>query len=193
MNLKVAAAVVMIGSSLTMMAAQTAKPAAPKPAAAPAAKAGPAPVIVLDTAKGTIEIETFSEDAPKTVQHILALVKKNFYNGMRFHRAEENFLVQVGDPQSRDMSREAWWGRGPGSGSPIGVSEITKKRRHVAGTVAMAHVGDPKLADSQFYIIIQPRPGLDGKYTIFGRVTSGMEVVKKLKRADILKKASVKE
>ena len=122
-------------------------------------------MIVLDTAKGTIEIETFPEDAPKTVQHIVALVKKNFYNGMRFHRAEENFLVQVGDPQSRDMSREAWWGRGPGSGSPIGVAEITKKRRHAPGTVAMAHVGDPKLADSQFYIIIQPRPGLDGKYT----------------------------
>jgi peptidylprolyl isomerase len=170
----------------------------PKPAPSPAtkaapAKAGPAPTLVLDTAKGTIEIETFPEDAPKTVQHVVALVKKNFYNGMRFHRAEENFLVQVGDPQSRDMSREAWWGRGPGSGNKIGVAEITKKRRHVPGTVAMAHVGDPKLADSQFYIIIQPRPGLDGKYTIFGQVTSGMDVVKKLKKADILKKASVKE
>ena len=189
------AAVVMIGSSLAVLTAQTAKPA-PAPAqkpAAPAAKAGPAPVIVLDTVKGPIEIQTFPEDAPKTVEHIVALVKKNFYNGMRFHRAEENFLVQVGDPQSRDMSREAWWGRGPGSGSPIGVAEISKKRRHGPGTVAMAHVGDPKLADSQFYIIIQPRPGLDGKYTIFGQVTSGMDVVRKLKRADILKKASLKE
>jgi cyclophilin family peptidyl-prolyl cis-trans isomerase len=184
----------MIGSgALGIVAAQTPKPAAPKPAAAPAAKAGPAPIIVLDTVKGAIEIETFPEDAPKTVQHIVALVKKNFYNGLRFHRAEPNFLVQVGDPQSRDMSREAWWGRGPGSGNPIGVAEITKKRRHAPGTVAMAHVGDPKLADSQFYIIIQPRPGLDGKYTIFGRVTSGMDVVGKLKKADILKKASVKE
>jgi cyclophilin family peptidyl-prolyl cis-trans isomerase len=184
----------MIGSGLAIAAAQTAKPApAPAPAQKPAAKAGPAPTLVLDTAKGAIEIETFPEDAPKTVQHIVALMKKNFYNGMRFHRVEDNFLVQVGDPQSRDMSREAWWGRGPGSGSSIGVAEITKKRRHGPGTVAMAHVGDPKLADSQFYIIIQPRPGLDGKYTIFGRVSSGMEVVMKLKKADILKKASVKE
>jgi cyclophilin family peptidyl-prolyl cis-trans isomerase len=174
------------------VSAQQPKPA-PSPAAkAPPAKAGPAPTLVLDTAKGPIEIETFPEDAPKTVQHIVALVKKNFYNGMRFHRAEENFLVQVGDPQSRDMSREAWWGRGGGSGSSIGVAEITK-RRHAPGTVAMAHVGDPKFADSQFYIIIQPRPGLDGKYTIFGRVTTGMDVVKKLEKADILKKASVKE
>ena len=182
---------------LTIVAAVSAQQPKPAPApgakpAAPAAKAGPAPVIVLDTVKGAIEIETFPEDAPKTVQHIVALVKKNFYNGLRFHRTEPNFLVQVGDPQSRDMSREAWWGRGPGSGTPIGVAEITKKR-HAPGTVAMAHIGDPKLADSQFYIIIQPRPGLDGKYTIFGRVTSGMDVVGKLKRADILKRASVKE
>jgi cyclophilin family peptidyl-prolyl cis-trans isomerase len=71
------------------------------------------------------------------------------------------------------------------------VSEIGK-RKHVAGSVGMAHSGDPKDADSQFYIVMQPRPGLDGKFTIFGRVTSGMDVVKKLKRADILKRASVK-
>jgi len=146
---------------------------------------------VLDTVKGTIEIETLPDDAPKTVAHVVELVKKNFYNGMRFHRAEENFLVQIGDPQSRDMSREGYWGRGPGSGNPIGVAEIGK-RKHVPGTVAMAHSGDPKYADSQFYIVMQPRPGLDGKYAIFGRVMTGMDVVKKLKRTDILKKASVK-
>jgi cyclophilin family peptidyl-prolyl cis-trans isomerase len=165
--------------------------AAQKPAPKPAAPKTPAPVIVLETVKGTIEFATFPDEAPKTVAHIVALVKKNFYNGLRFHRAEENFLVQVGDPQSRDMSREAYWGRGPGSGSPIGVAEIGK-RKHVPGSVAMAHSGDPKFADSQFYIVIQPRPGLDGKYTIFGRVTSGMDVVRKLRRADILKRASVK-
>ena len=172
---------------LILTSALTAQKPTPKPTAAKE----PAPVIVLETAKGTIEFETLPDDAPKTVAHIVELVKKNFYNGMRFHRAEENFLVQIGDPQSRDMSREAWWGRGPGSGTPIGVSEIGK-RKHVAGSVGMAHSGDPKYADSQFYIVMQPRPGLDGKFTIFGRVTSGMDVVKKLKRADILKRASVK-
>ena len=168
----------------------TAAPAAQKPPAKPAPPHVPAPVIVLETVKGTIEFETFPDEAPKTVAHIVELVKRNFYNGMRFNRAEENFLVQIGDPQSRDMSREAYWGRA-GSGKPIGVSEIGK-RKHVAGSVGMAHSGEPKFADSQFYIVMQPRPGLDGKFTIFGRVTSGMEVVKKLKRADILKKASVK-
>jgi peptidyl-prolyl cis-trans isomerase B (cyclophilin B) len=150
------------------------------------------PVIVLETVRGTIEFETYPEDAPKTVERVVQLVKKNFYNGLRFHRAEPNFVVQVGDPVSRDMSREAWWGRA-GSGNPIGVSEITKKRRHLPGSVAMAHSGDPKYADSQFYIVIKPRPGLDGKYVVFGRVVSGMDVVAKLRRADMLKRASMKE
>jgi len=150
----------------------------------------PGPVIVLETVKGTIEFETYPGDAPKNVARILELVKKNFYNGQRFHRAAPDFVVQIGDPVSRDMSREAWWGR-QGSGNAIGVAEISK-RRHRAGTVAMAHAGDPKYADSQFYIVIQPRPGLDGKFTIVGQVTSGLDVVQKLKRADVLKRASVK-
>jgi len=89
---------------------------------------GAGPVVVLETVKGTIEIETYPEDAPKTVANFLELVKKNFYNGLRFHRAEANFLVQIGDPKSRDMSLSEWWGR-YGSGKPIGVAEITKKRR----------------------------------------------------------------
>ena len=99
-------------------------------------------MIVLETVKGTIEFETYPEEAPKTVARIVELVKKNFYNGLRFHRAEPNFVIQVGDPVSRDMSRQTWWGR-QGSGTPIGVAEITKKRRHVVGTVSMAHGGTP--------------------------------------------------
>jgi cyclophilin family peptidyl-prolyl cis-trans isomerase len=154
---------------------------------------GAGPVIVLETVKGTVEIETYPEDAPKTVARIVELVKKNFYNGLRFHRAEANFLVQIGDPVSRDMSREAWWGRNPGTGKPIGVGEITKARRHTAGAVAMAHAGDPKLADTQFYIMLRPAPSLDGKHAVFGRVISGLDVVQKIRRADMLKKASVRE
>ena len=153
---------------------------------------GAGPVIVLETAKGTIEFETYPDEAPKTVAAIVALVKRNFYNGQRFHRAEPKFLVQVGDPVSRDVSRESWWGR-QGSGKPIGVSEITKKRRNLRGAVAMAHSGNPALADSQFYILIRAAPELDGKFVVFGRVLSGMDVVERLKRADVLKKASVKE
>src|SRR6266699_3003423 len=80
---------------------------------------GAGPIIVLETAKGTIEFETYPEEAPKTVAQIVGLVKKNFYNGQRFHRAEPNFVIQVGDPVSRDVSRQSWWGR-QSSGKPIG-------------------------------------------------------------------------
>ena len=153
---------------------------------------GAGPVIVLDTVKGVIEIETYPEDAPKTVAAIVDLVKKGFYNGLRFHRAEANFLVQIGDPKSRDMSLREWWGR-YGSGKPIGVAEITKKRRNAKGAVGMAHSGSAKDADSQFYITMRVAPELDAKFTVFGQVIKGIEVVPKLQKADVLKKASVRE
>ena len=162
-------------------------------AAAQVKSPGAGPIVVLDTARGVIEFETYPEEAPKTVARILELVKKGFYNGLRFHRAEPKFLVQVGDPGTRDVSREAYWGGG-GSGKPLGVAEITRKRRHVRGAVAMAYAGTDKTsADSQFYVLLQPRPALDGRYAVFGRVISGIEVADRLKRGDVLKKASVKE
>lgn len=154
---------------------------------------GAGPILVLDTVKGTIEIETYPEEAPKTVARILELVKKNFYNGLRFHRAEPNFIVQVGDPVTRDMSRQAWWGR-QGSGKPIGVAEVTKKRRHVVGAVSMAYPGtDRMLADSQFFIMRRAAPEYDGKYTVFGKVLKGQDVVAKIQRGDILKRAYLKD
>lgn len=154
---------------------------------------GAGPIIVLETAKGTIEFETYPEEAPKTVARILELVKKNFYRGLRFHRAEPKFLVQIGDPQTRNMRLQDWWGRS-GSGTPIGVAEITKKRRHVRGAVAMAYAGnDPRAADSQFYIMLRADPGLDAKYTVFGKVISGMGVADRIERGDVLKNATVKE
>ena len=166
--------------------------------AGPAARAqqkspGAGPIIVLETEKGVIEFETYPEEAPKTVAQIVGLVKKNFYNGQRFHRAELNFLIQIGDPQSRNVLMQDWWGRS-GSGKAIGVSEVTKKRTHVRGAVAMAYPGsDPRSADSQFYILLRAKPELNGKYTVFGKVLKGMEVVDRIRKGDILKKASLKE
>ena len=154
---------------------------------------GAGPIVVLETAKGTIEFETYPEEAPKTVARVLELVKKGFYNGLRFHRAEPNFVVQVGDPLTRDVSREANWGSG-GSGKPIGVSETTKKRRHVMGAVSMAYAGTQKnAADSQFFITRRVAPELDGKYTVFGRVLKGQDVVAKIQRGDVLKRAYLKD
>jgi cyclophilin family peptidyl-prolyl cis-trans isomerase len=162
------------------------------PTAARQTSPGAGPVIVLETVKGNIEFETYPEEAPKTVAQIVGLVKRNFYNGLRFHRAEFS-LIQVGDPATRNMTMREWWGRA-GSGKPIGAAEITKKRRNVRGAVAMAYPGtDAKAADSQFYILTKPHPDFDGKYTVFGQVIKGMEVVDKIQVPDILKKAFVKE
>jgi len=152
---------------------------------------GAGPIVVLETARGTIEIETYPEEAPKTVARIVELVKKNFYNGQRFHRADPNFVIQIGDPVSRDMSRIDWWGR-QGSGKPIGVAEITKKRKNGIGAVGMGHTGVAKDADSQFYITRRVAPELDGKYTVFGKVLKGMDVVGKIQKGDILKRAYLK-
>ena len=133
---------------------------------------------MLETVKGTIEFETYPEEAPKTVARILELVKKNFYNGLRFHRAEPNFLVQVGDPMSRDMSQAAT------GGARAGQRQADRRRRDHQEAAARAAArwrwpmrAIPKAADSQFYILSQPAPELDGKYTVFGRVIAGMDVV----------------
>src|SRR4029077_20254160 len=98
------------------------------------------------------------------------------------------FLVQWGDPRSRDVDREADWGRGAdaGSGAAIGASEITKKRLHTRGAVAMAHQGNPANADSQIYVTLADRPELNGKYTVFGHVVSGDEVLTRLERGDMI-------
>lgn len=168
--------IVVIG--LTTLAAQKKSP-------------GAGPIVVLETAKGTIEFETYPEEAPKTVARIVELVKKGFYNGQRFHR-EDDALVQIGDPTTRDMTKVDWWGR-QGSGSPIGVAEITKKRRNILGAVGMGHTGDPREADSQFYILKRAAPSLDGRYTIFGHVLSGMDVVAKIRKGDVLRRAYLKE
>ncbi len=158
----------------------------------PAVQSKPAnPHLILDTVKGPVDIELFPADAPKSVAHILALATRGFYRGLRFHRVTDS-LVQVGDPMTRDVSREAYWGTG-GSGDPIGVAEISRRLTHVRGTVALAHAGNPAYADSQFYIMKRASPSLDGKYTIIGRVASGMAVVDQLKRVDLLRNLTVKE
>ena len=154
---------------------------------------GAGPIVVLETVRGTIEFETYPEEAPKTVARVVELIKKNYYNGQRFHRAEPNFMIQIGDPVSRDFSRQSWWGR-QSSGKPIGFAEITKKRRHVLGAVSMAYPGtDRTAADSQFFIMRRPAPEYDGKYTVFGKVLKGMDVVAKIQRGDVLKRAYLKE
>jgi cyclophilin family peptidyl-prolyl cis-trans isomerase len=89
------------------------------------------------------------------------------------------------------MTRQADWGR-MGSGTPVGVAEITKTRTHVRGAVAMAHAGDASKADSQWYVTLSPQPRLDGQYTVFGKVISGMDVVSKLEVTDRVVRVTVR-
>src|ERR1017187_3474739 len=151
---------VLCALAATSIAASQAKPAAATP------------IVVFETVKGTIEIELFAADAPKSVAHIVDLVRKGFYRGLRFHRVTAS-LAQVGDPQTRNMAMQAYWGSGT-SGAPIGVSEISKKHSHVRGAVGLAYAGTPQDADSQFYIMKRASPSLDADYAVIGMVITGM-------------------
>jgi cyclophilin family peptidyl-prolyl cis-trans isomerase len=148
------------------------------------------PVLLMDTAKGAIQIQLFPGDAPKSIEHILGLVKTNFYRGFRIHRVNRD-IVQFGDPMSRDVSKQGYWGTG-GSGKPIGVAEFSKKRTHQRGAVSLAHAGKAEFADSQLFILKAATPAYDGKHVIIGQVTSGMDVVDKLAVADVIKNITVK-
>ncbi|MBM3751601.1 MAG: peptidylprolyl isomerase [Acidimicrobiia bacterium] len=149
------------------------------------------PVLVLETARGTIEIELFRQDAPKSVEYIITLVNKNFYRGQRFHRSERT-LVQIGDPNSRNVTRRNLWGQ-TGATPTVGLLEASKRLSHTRGAVGLAHAGRPEAASSQFYIMKTASPSLDGQYTIIGRVISGMAVVDAIKFEDVLKLATIRE
>src|SRR5215831_1629172 len=182
-------------TAATLIASAQTKPAAPqtKPAApAASTSASASPVIVCETAKGTFQIQTFAADAPKSVDHIVKLVRASFYRGLRFHRVEKG-LVQIGDPQTRNVSLKNVWGT-ESSGNPIGVAELTHKHSHVRGAVGLAHPdpGSAAYADSQFYIMKIADPGLDARFVVIGQVTSGMDVVDKLEVADVLRNATIK-
>jgi len=189
-------------------APSTQKPATQKPAApagttgARGATAAPAvpkkspgagPLVVVETVKGSFTFETYPNEAPKSVEHVLALVKRNFYNGHRVHRQVPGFVKQFGDPFSRDMSKKDLWGTG-GSFNIVGVGEPNPKRTHVTGAVAMAYPGkDPRQADSQIYVALAPLHRLDGDYTVIGQVIAGMDVVQKLVVPDVIRRVTVKE
>ena len=155
---------------------------------------GGASVVVVETTKGTFAFATFPNDAPATVEHVLALIRARFYDGQRVHRALPGFVVQFGDPQTRDLDKRELWGRGraAASGKPVGAAEITRKRTHKKGAVAMAHMGDPAKADSQFYVTLAATPRLNGQYTVFGRVISGMDIVEKTVAEDRIVRMTVK-
>jgi peptidyl-prolyl cis-trans isomerase B (cyclophilin B) len=129
-------------------------------------------VITLDSG-GQIRVEFFPEDAPKTVENFITLTKKGYYNGLTFHRVVPGFVVQGGDP------------KGNGTGGPgYTIKAEFNKRKHERGSLAMARSQHPDSAGSQFYITYGPQPHLDGNYTVFGQVVSGIEHVDRIKQGD---------
>jgi peptidyl-prolyl cis-trans isomerase B (cyclophilin B) len=154
-----------------------------------------APVIVVETTQGTFAFETFQKDAPVSVAHITELAKSGFYDGQRVHRAVPGFLVQFGDPQTRDPEKRALWGRGAeaSSGKPIGVAEISLKHKNVPLAVGLAHIGEPAQADSQLYIMLDARSELDGQYAVIGQVVEGGDVPAKLQVGDQIRRVFVRE
>jgi peptidyl-prolyl cis-trans isomerase B (cyclophilin B) len=153
-----------------------------------------APTIVVETSRGSFSFETFPGEAPVTVAHIVELVKRGFYDGQRVHRAFPGFLVQFGDPQTRDLSNKALWGKGgaAASGKPVGVAEITTKRTHGRGALGIAHQGEPAKADSQIYVTLAPRRDLDGQYAVFGQIIDGADVPAMLQVGDSIVRMFVK-
>jgi peptidylprolyl isomerase len=131
--------------------------------------------IYLDTDKGRVTIKLRPDLAPKHVEQIKALTKQGFYDGIVFHRVIDGFMAQTGDPTGTGTG---------GSSLPDLPAEFTKKAKFVRGTVGMARSSDPNSANSQFFIMFAPAPSLDGQYTIFGEVVSGMDVVDQIKKGD---------
>ena len=129
----------------------------------------------LKTNKGDIKIEFFTEQAPNTVANFIKLAGEGFYNGTKFHRVIKGFMIQGGDPLTKDDSKMALWGTG-GPGYSFD-DEINVNNENNIGTISMANAG-PNTNGSQFFINVAPNNFLDSKHTVFGKVVSGMEVVK---------------
>jgi len=148
---------------------------APRPAAAPA-------VVMTVEQRGQVRLELWPADAPGHVKNFLDLVRKGFYDGQRVHRVEPGFVVQFGDPQTKTLplTDPRIGGGGPG----YTIKAEFNKRPFDRGVLGMARTDDPDSAGSQVYLMLGPAHFLNGKYTAFGRVTSGMDVVDRMKVGD---------
>ena len=136
-----------------------------------------APRAIIETKFGSMEIHFFPDKAPKHVENFIKLAKSGFYDKTIFHRVIPGFMIQGGDPYTKDEKDKSRYGTG---GPGHNVKAEFNDRPHVRGAVSMARSQDPDSAGSQFFIVVKDSPFLNGKYTVFGEVVKGMEVADKI-------------
>lgn len=139
--------------------------------------------VSIETNRGTIELELYPQHAPKTVNNFVALARDGFYDGLIFHRVIGNFMVQGGDPTGSGRGGPGYRFEDETYGNPL---------KHETGVISMANAG-ANTNGSQFFITHSPQPHLNGKHTVFGRVTSGMDVVNAIKQGDTMDTVTVVE
>ena len=171
---KIAAMTLVLGGSLLLgMGAlfATDKPPAGKAEMAKGSKAK------IKTKFGDMDVVFFPEKAPKHVENFIVLAKSGFYNGTIFHRVMPGFMIQGGDPNTKDLNKPETYGQGgPTQRLKAEFNDIPHKR----GILSMARTNDPNSAGSQFFIVVKDSNFLDGQYTVFGEVVKGMEVADKI-------------
>lgn len=139
--------------------------------------------VTVETDKGTIEIDLFAGEAPRTVNNFVFLAREGFYNGVAFHRVIPDFMVQGGDPTGSGMG---------GPGYRFEDEFDNNPHRHEMGSLSMANAG-PNTNGSQFFICHGPQPHLDGRHTVFGKVSSGQDVVDAIAQGDAMVKVTINE
>ena len=146
-------------------------------------------IAVIETNKGDIKLELYTNDAPKTVENFVKLANENFYDEIKFHRVISDFMIQAGDPLSKDDNPANDGTGGPGYSFE---DEINSHKIEV-GSLAMANSG-PDTNGSQFFIVTKrSQPHLDGKHTVFGKVLEGMDVVTSIEQGDVMNKVYIVE
>lgn len=137
----------------------------------------------IETSRGSIELELYPQHAPKTVNNFVFLAREGFYDGVSFHRVIQDFMVQGGDPTGRGRGGPGYRCEDELKGNPL---------THETGVISMANAG-PNTNGSQFFITHSPQPHLDGRHAVFGKVTSGQDVVDSIRQGDRMDKVTIRE
>ncbi len=157
------------------------------PAARAAEEKSAKEVAVINTSAGELVVEFWPEVAPKTVANFIKLAKSGFYDGTAFHRIIKGFMIQGGDPLSKDPSKEMMWGTGSADEK---LKAEFNERKHDLGVISMARSASPDSASCQFFICLEGAQALNGKYTCFGKLIKGEDVLKKLGDSAVVASAS---